>query len=88
MSSNNGNHVVPEGHIDEENDINVKMIVGVGVVSLAAFAVCVVAGWMIMTNVEGKIERAGQPALIGRLEINMVDQQPYNDRRLLEEPQG
>jgi hypothetical protein len=88
MSNAHSHAKVPGGGgPDNLHDMNLGKIVIVGVVSLALFAIGVVWAYQIMVRREAESrEAAGQaaaPALLGKDEIGIVDQVPFDiDKRL------
>lgn len=75
-----------EVHDFGTDDMDLGKIVLVGVVSLAVFAVGVVWAYFLMKGKEGEVRAAGEariPALIGKDEIGIVEQIPFDrDARL------
>jgi hypothetical protein len=74
----------PEGHMAD--DMNLVKIVVIGLISLGIFAVGVVWSTILLSRGEREREiegKAGEPKLMGREEIGIVDQVPFDrDRRL------
>jgi len=84
--SQSHDHDEPHGH-QSEDEIDYPKVIGVGVVSLAIFAL---ATWWAAILFHGQTRRveeetgvATKPAEIGREEIGIVDQVPFSiDQRL------
>ena len=74
------------GHSTTGGDINIKKIVIVGVASLAIFGVSIVWSYRLMTGRESELHALGlarTPTEIGKAEIGIVDQIPFDiDHRL------
>jgi hypothetical protein len=77
-------HDAPAGNGDD--GVNMKLIVGVGVVSLVVFAAsAVVAGLVLRSDEATYAERGIAPrgSEIGKPEINLVDQVTFDDDKRL-----
>lgn len=80
-------HVSADDPATHEAGVNMKLIIGVGVVSLLAFAVCSVLAGVILNRLDERYDQAGgEPparALVGKDEIGIVDYPPFDsDDRL------
>jgi hypothetical protein len=85
-----GTHASPGHDPGNEDGVNMKLIVWVGVVSLAVFAISAVIAWLIMRADYAALEQSHgranpKPEAMGRDEIGIVDQVEFdNDTRLHE----
>jgi len=72
-----------------EDGVNLKTIVVVGVISLVVFILSAVVAWLIQRADNASLEeargRAPIPALIGKAEIGLVDQVEFDTDRRLDE---
>jgi hypothetical protein len=74
-----------------EDGVNIKMIVAVGVIALAAFALCAVVAWWILRNDTNRLKAEGiapRAPLIGQPEIGIVEQIHFDSDFRLEEWQA
>jgi hypothetical protein len=70
-----------------EDDVNIKKIIGVGVVSLVIFALSAVVAWVILRRDEAELQKRGVAPLVTGLartqEIGIIDYVPFDaDSRL------
>jgi hypothetical protein len=76
-------------HPDPDDDgIDIKKILLVGVGSLSLFAICCVAAYLMLRNGYNEYDAKGrppEPAMIGKGEIGIVDQPLFEDDNRLEE---
>ncbi len=77
-------HAAPGG---AEDDVNIKKILGVGVISLVVFALSAVVAWVILRRDEAELQRRGVAPAVTHLErvheVGIVDYVPFDgDDRL------
>lgn len=73
------------------SDINTKIVVGVGVVSLVLFAIAALGAWVIQEVYRSYLEKqhgVAFPPAVGMQEVGIVDQAHFDEDRRLEKWQA